>query len=325
MRHFVHKTGPLTTDEVYNILLEEEKKRETQFINYKDLEVIPFDAEGQMYFKIGKNQFQLSGLASNQFHQFLGVPERYAKKCPSNLGLTNYNHWMEESPDAVFRLRIRGNEIFGITTEHYKEIKDVDFFEKVAQKLSKLSVRELACNGERTIIRLTEQNPLVGKDSKQVGEAYAGVQLMNSEFGTCSLSMKTLLFILVCTNGLIIPKGLNAVKSVHRGEQIEKFVNGVDNKVDSLLRDADGLMVASAQRNKAVPGWDNDDQFFSYMQGEMVPKKFTTKVLEEVDSKKQIRSAWNIGMAITHESQKENLSNRAVYDEMASRIILARK
>jgi len=152
--------------------------------------------------------------ATAQLCHFLGMPTRYFRKFPVQLQDSQFNHWIghlaeekEQSDRKAAKaerwlLRAKGEALRGVLTERYTRLDNLDLFAAISPALSsEYEVDWFALTDESLHLRFYDAR--LYRDALPGDRLIAGVHISNSEVGKRSVTVDSLVYRLVCTNGLI--------------------------------------------------------------------------------------------------------------------------
>jgi hypothetical protein len=157
---------------------------------------------------------EMTPWATAQLCHFLGMPTRYFRKCPVVLQDSQFNHWIsqlaEEKAQADTRagkaerwlLRAKGEALRGVLTERYTRLDNLELFAAISPALSsEYAVDWFALSDESLHLRFYDAR--LYRDALPGDRLMAGVHVSNSEVGKRSVTVDSLVYRLICTNGLI--------------------------------------------------------------------------------------------------------------------------
>ena len=156
--------------------------------------------------------------ATAQLCHFLGMPTRYFRKCPVQLQDTQFNHWIRNLAKAKAKekgkadtragkaerwlLRAKGEALRGVLTERYTRLDNLDLFAAISPALSsEYQVDWFVLTDESLHLRFYDAR--LYRDALPGDRLMAGVHISNSEVGKRSVTVDSLVYRVVCTNGLI--------------------------------------------------------------------------------------------------------------------------
>lgn len=183
---------------------------------------------------------------------------------------------------------------------------------------------------ERLHLRLRESEPLNIKGE----DLYAGLQIDSSDVGRNILSVKFLLFKLVCTNGLVLPKGSGILfEQRHLGITPQDFHDGLVvgiKKFDDVKKYAEEVIkgnIASDTISSLLRDGTPDDliQYIisrvkvSEVEAEDICKLFNTRV----DDGRYSFSNWGLINTITEYAQRYTLEKRIQLENSAGSLLVA--
>jgi hypothetical protein len=160
--------------------------------------------------------FNATDWAESQVYSKLGMPAHYFKRIkPENPDLVaeHFNYWTRKSDDNVMlRTRVRDNEagiIRGIVSEKYS-ILDNDTTAETLRKIltgqeHRFKIQGFHLDAKRMHLRVTFNELTKHATNLNNGDPdnlQIGFDIVNSEVGAASLNILSLVFRLVCSNGL---------------------------------------------------------------------------------------------------------------------------
>lgn len=156
---------------------------------------------------LGERDFGLTTGAEAQVEDFLGIPRRYATKLAGmapELLVTNLNGLTERQGVSTRRMiRTLDGNARAFLSDTYKRVDNEEVFDGVYPVLEKLGASIESCNISddymhiQAILHRTEGEIRPGDVVK------SGFVISNSEVGRGALTVRHLIFRLVCSNGMI--------------------------------------------------------------------------------------------------------------------------
>lgn len=168
------------------------------------------------------NMLRVNGIAHEQFGQFCGIPKRYYDTLlsPENLHLlaTNVQWWLDRGSDRRM-IRTLDGTTRAFLSDKYRRLDNYDLAQAILPILSDAGV--VIKSSEITERRLYIQavTPKVEGEVAVGDVVQAGVIVTNSEVGHGSLSVRPLIYRLVCSNGMIVDD--YARRKYHVGRQLD--------------------------------------------------------------------------------------------------------
>jgi hypothetical protein len=255
----------------------------------------------------------------DQLGALLGIHSKYYDKMRSSsadLLATNVKYWLERSSDRRMIRTLDGN-VRALLSDKYRPLDNYDLAQSVLPM-----IQEAGCSIESS--EITDKKLYIKAVSHKVqGEVKvgdvvnAGIIVSNSEVGHGSLSVKPLIYRLVCKNGAIVDK--LAMKKYHVGkvqelEQVQ-FSNDTLNaedkafwlKVRDLVKHSLSQVTFEAIVNEMKESTkikvENPTNAI-----EVVSKKYTFSQNEKADVLKHLieggdLTSWGLGNAVTRMAQ----------------------
>ena len=167
----------------------------------------------------GGQPLLLHDLALRQLASRVQVPIDYLKRCPKNLADLNLGYWTQQTPvrrESLFRT-IQGNQVRSIHTDSYQPFDDVDVLPLVAEALGDDEVQVQLFNQDDNYTHLRLIFPRQVAEARPGDYLYGAIHISNSETGLRSVQISSLVYRLVCTNGLVRPETTSKVAARHIG------------------------------------------------------------------------------------------------------------
>lgn len=200
-------------------------------------------------------------LMHDQIAERLGVPIKYYNRMRAEapaLLANNVNEWIARGngtkrflrtydhanlQDGNFpRVPLSGRAFLG---DSYRPLDNYDMMEAVVPALldSGLTVKSSEVTDTRLYIQLVTDKLTARVVTPHVHHKIddvlqLGLVVSNSEVGCGSLSIKVLVYRLVCTNGLIVENDMPGFKQVHIGRDFSRDIEGLLSDDTRKLRDA---------------------------------------------------------------------------------------
>lgn len=261
----------------------------------------------------------LTEIAHDHLGQILGINAKYYDKMRGvspELLATNVKFWLERSSDRRMIRSLDGN-IRAILSDTYRRLDNYDLAQAVLPMLYDAQATVESCEITERKFYLKAITHKVQAEVKVGDVVSAGILVTNSEVGHGSLSVKPLVYRLVCKNGAVADK--YAMKKYHVGrtqelEQIQ-FSNETLNAEDkafwlkvrdlvehSLSEVTFKKIVAEMQESMAIKIEEPTKAI------ELVSKAYDFNEGERKDVLKHLieggdLSSWGLGNAVTRAAQ----------------------
>ena len=161
----------------------------------------------------------------------LGIPKRYfdrMKVDAPDLFRSNVHHWLYEEPKRrmlrAYKLddEVRNGRAW--LSDRYRRLDNIEIAKRLLPEFDRLpeevEFHNASITDERFYLRATF--PRMTKDVR-VGDAVTwGVQIRNSEVGAATFAIESFLLQLVCLNGMVVAKVLNAR---HIGKRLDDILS----------------------------------------------------------------------------------------------------
>ena len=272
-----------------------------------------------------------TNFALGQLCNKIGVPYRYLKKCidtgKTELASENISSWLHDYNKDLF-IRTYKDKIRGILTPRYSCCDSPDILEVVDSCLPyDFVVAGHYLSEERLHLRVREQEPL-NIDGEDL---YAGLTINSSDVGRSILSVKFLIYKMVCSNGLMLPQSSGVLfEQRHTGITPHDFKEGLENSIemfDSVKESATKLLRNSIKEGK-LSLFNSLDSLIDYVKKEvLVSEKDATEIVELFNNRvregRYRDNNWGLINSITEYAQKYTLEKRIEMEHNAGNLLIA--
>jgi len=313
------KNGKTLQQLAMEIQRQQDAKRDF-LVTAKEMNAYVHDNRMELGFNNGSELFTapLTNNGHAQLGSMLGIPKPYYDAMMSHPELltTNVQHWLSRSNERK-TVRTLDGQIRAMLSDKYRRLDNFDLAMNILPLLQDVNATVESCEltDKRLYIKAITHN--VQREVKVGDVCSAGIVVSNSETGHGSLSVKPLVYRLVCSNGAIADA--YAMKKYHVGrvadESIVEFSNETmraDDKAFWLkVRDLVKFSLDEVTFDKIIESMreSTERKLDSPTKAiELVTKKFTlTKdesenVLTHLIQGGELTS-WGLGNAITRMAQ----------------------
>lgn len=164
-----------------------------------------------------------------QLGQFCGIPKPYYDAMLSHPELltTNVKHWLERSKERR-TVRTLDGQIRAMLSDKYRRLDNYDLAMNVLPLLHDANATVESCELTDKKLYIKAITSKVQREVKVGDVCQAGILISNSETGHGSLSVKPLVYRLVCRNGAIADD--YAMKKYHVGRVAEEHIIEFSNE-----------------------------------------------------------------------------------------------
>lgn len=239
----VMKHGKTLVELAKEIQRQQDSKKDFM-VPTKNIQVYPNPSKTdiELAFGVGNMSHFMGGLTNNGHNQlgsFCGILAKYYDLMQASspaLLATNIQHWLNTSSDRRMIRTLDGN-VRGILSDSYRRLDNFDLAQSVLPMLYDAQASVESCEITENKLYIKAITHKVQAEVKVGDVVSAGIIVSNSETGHGSLSVKPLIYRLVCKNGAIADK--YAMKKYHAGrvtelEQIQ-FSNETLNAEDKAF------------------------------------------------------------------------------------------
>lgn len=174
----------------------------------------------------GEENKLITPLAHDQIGGYLGIPGRYYDRMLAEhpeLLAENVNTWLQtrkknEEPEKRM-VRTMGPSARAFLSNRYQRIDNWEILEVALPILMQLpNVKIVSCEATEKRLYIQAVTPAVEGEIKKGDVVQAGVIISNSEVGCGSVSVSSVIWRLVCLNGM---KGMDRLRANHIGRAVE--------------------------------------------------------------------------------------------------------
>lgn len=198
---------------------------------------------------IGNTPFQLNENAHRQLGLQLKIPAPYYERMRAeNPGLlmANVNGWFQQSPDTRRMVRTLDGTARAILSDRYRRIDNYEVAQKVLPIISEMQgARIESCELTDTRMYIKVVNERIQTEVVPGDIVQAGILISNSEVGMGSVSVKPLIYRLVCTNGMVADVGVGK-------RHVGRINESVDGDFRIFIEDTVRAAVDEARFNALV-------------------------------------------------------------------------
>jgi hypothetical protein len=155
-----------------------------------------------------------------QLGGFCDIPKKYYDMMLSHPSLlaTNLQHWLERSSGKRMVRSLDGN-VRAFLSDKYRRLDNYDLAQNVLPMLLEVDAQIESCEITDSKLYIKAITHKVQSEVKKGDVVSAGIIISNSETGNGSLSVKPLVYRLVCSNGAIVDD--YAMRKYHAGKNTE--------------------------------------------------------------------------------------------------------
>ncbi len=186
--------------------------------------------------------------ATGQLCARLGIPTSYFRKCPTILQDVQANFWLKDANSASggqsdrWFLRAKDDTLRAVLSDRYSPLDNTTLMECLRPMLdARYRVDWFGLSDESLHLRIID--PQRTREVLPDDALSVGIHLTNSEVGFRSVTVDSLVYRLVCTNGLIrMVKGKSLLRQRHIHLAQPRFVAALEEALQNALCEADGFI-----------------------------------------------------------------------------------
>lgn len=266
--------------------------------------------------------YAISDWAKSQLLSKLGIPVTYYNKCPVVLQELQYSYWRDQiaARKTEFLVRGRGDLIRGILSSRYAVINDLALMQALEPLFVEGMVITLFEVTDRSFhMRLVSPNPVA--DSGHQDPLYCGVHISNSEVGYRPVSIDSIVYREVCSNGLI---RLHDQTSIFRRRHIGKTPADFSYQVLQAARSAVCLAEETAEsfaRSKYRPILNTEERVHSLGKKWELSKTLQQSIIDQISAEAYPKTEFALINAITSVAQGLEPDHRYRMESLAGSLV----
>lgn len=324
------KNGKTIVELATEIARQQEAKRDF-LISTDKVNAFVHNNHLELGFPIKDNDAELftAPLTSNghiQLGQYCDIPKKYYDillKHPELLQ-KNVQHWLELNSDKRM-IRTLDGQIRAVLSDKYRRLDNYDLAQNVLPMINEVNATIESCEITDKKIYIKAITHKIQAEVKKGDVVSAGIIIQNSETGHGSLSIKPLIYRLVCSNGAIADD--YAMRKYHAGRveemsQIEfsnETLNADDKAFWLKVRDLVKFSLSEVTFEKIVNSMRESTERVIESPDkaiELVTKKYSLNESENSDVLKHLiqggdLTSWGLGNAVTRMAQDVNSYDRS--------------
>ena len=195
-----------TIVELANEIIRQQNAKRDFLINANKMSAFVHENKLNLGFPIDQHLF-MGELTSNghiQLGSYCDIPKKYYDKMISHPDLLskNVSHWLLNSNDKRM-VRTLDGQVRAILSDKYRRLDNYDLAQNILPMLNDANATIESCDITESKIYIKAITHKVQAEIKKGDVVSAGLIISNSETGHGSLSIKPLVYRLVCSNGAI--------------------------------------------------------------------------------------------------------------------------
>lgn len=267
-------------------------------------------------------RYSISDWAKSQLLSRLGIPVIYYERCPVVLQELQYSYWRDQlsARNTKFLVRGRGNLIRGILSSRYSIINDFTLIEAVEPLFVEgmvITFFEVTDNSFH--LRLVSPRPV--EESGHQDPLYCGVHVSNSEVGYRPVSIDSIVYREVCSNGLIrLHDQTNILRRRHIGTTPADFAYQVLQAARSAICLAEDT-AESFLRSKYRPILNTVERVQYLGKKWELSKTFQQSIIDQISGEAYPETEYALINAITSVAQDLEPDNRYRMESLAGSLL----
>ena len=250
-----------TLEELAVELVRQNKAKKDYLIDTRNL-IMDADENGAILTMVNNNGHESTLLSVNdichdQIAYKLGIPKAYYQKMLERnpaLLTENVNAWFNNEPDE-YMVRALDGKARAFLGKRYRRIDNYDITQQILPMLNEYNLEEKNfASSEVTDSRLYIKivNDRIQGEVRPGDYVQSGVIITNSEVGMGTVTVRPLLYRLVCTNGMVVNDIKSKVSRRHVGRVNQADDSYVLYANDTLLADDQALLLKIRDTIKAA-------------------------------------------------------------------------
>ena len=204
---------------------------QSQAMRMEDDMSFTFEGDSSRYELTGNDNFH------SQVAAKLSIPTRYYNRMMQHepdLLVSNVNRWMGQEPATRMVRTVEGGTLGrAYLSENYRPLDNIDLINEVLPVLHENEMEILSCDVTDKKLYIQARSQRTTLEVAKGDPVQAGVIITNSETGHGALDIRTLIYRLVCTNGMV------------SGDQNDRFRKIHSKRAEGLIYDKSAQYVKS--------------------------------------------------------------------------------
>src|SRR5579883_2603357 len=196
----------------------------------------------------GIGEFTVTDHTHSQLAEKLAIPIGYYNRMRTeapDLLAANVNHWFQKQPEKRHMVRTRSGNARAFLSDRYSRIDHEEIADAVLPILigeEDLEITSCELTENRMYIKVV--TPKITGEVKVGDEVQSGLVISNSEIGLGAVSVRPMVYRLVCKNGMISGSDRDgALHAAHIGAQATKSETVYQMLSDETLRQDDKVIL----------------------------------------------------------------------------------
>lgn len=334
----VNATPNIKLAKLSNIALEDlQQKADIMKSTAKDINIITnkhkLSFTDDIRLKARSRQFDITEHAFNQICSTIGIPSPYMKKCidagKTGLFKRNFTEWIKELEDAEKELTLRTNRgvVRAIVSKSYVAYDNDEVISDITAAISDSEVELVPVGAYLSEDRMNLRLIDVSHPFYVPGDAspmYCGINVVNSNIGTSSTTIKFFVYRQWCKNGCTVSEGGGTLyKQTHAGTQ-HKFMRRIKfqaaiHEIDLLRKNVETFLKESQKKILSLEEMEN---MIEKMKKETTVSEKAAKSIIEVAEQKYGSTKYGFINGITEVAQEYDLDTRLQFENYAGKLIM---
>lgn len=280
----------------------------------------------------------LTSWATTQMCQRLGIPTQYFKRCPAVLQDVQANYWLKcpddngkgdngheqesDSTSPVWLLRAKHNRLRGVLSEKYSRLDNAALFDAVEPLVqTRFKVKWFELSDESMHLRLVD--PALTREVLPDDRLMVGVHVANSEVGKRCVTVDSMVYRLVCSNGLVrLVKGKSLLHQRHIHVTEAKFEQALERAIgDALTTGAGFIERLSLATREPIGDMEGAIDSLSVLWNLSQPTRELVKLAVLGERPAQQETLYGLVNGFTNAAQRLPLDDRYHLEVMAGKLL----
>ncbi len=169
---------------------------------------------------MGNQTYKTNNFAELQLSTKLGIPNNYYKRvkevCPELLNV-NMNYWLQTQAKPTM-VRTLDGTARAFLSDRFKRVDNAPIFDMIEESIEDKGVNLIssAITDKRMYMKFT--SPKLEGEVAVGDPIQMGITISNSEVGAGALEVRSMIYRLVCDNGMVSPQDYGeSIRRTHRG------------------------------------------------------------------------------------------------------------
>jgi len=144
--------------------------------------------------------------------QKLRIPDSYLGRCPHHLAAANVNHFLREKGSRPLLIRYEGDQIRAILSDRYQAVDHPALTRALLEVVPESVPVRYELSPTLMVLQVL---PPESQEASNGFDLFGGITVTNSETGFAVVGLKSMIYRVICLNGLVLGGGASVIRRRH--------------------------------------------------------------------------------------------------------------